>query len=291
MVAMVVKIVLLTLIVCDNCFFNRKRTQTSDLANTWDMIASFQVAPPKLFNFSRPNEWTKWIRRFERYKSASGLEKKSVETKVDTLIYTMGAEVDDIFQSFGLSDDDKKKYKTVKAKFESHFVKRRNVIYERAMFNKRKQEEGETVDSFITSLYSLTEHCGYGVLREEMIRDRIVIGIRDAALSLKLQLMEKLTLDQALTKVREAEAIKSQQPLLRSDVKDTKSGTTANMSAVHKRGPGNKGGTHNPILNRSVSDVADLLHTIDSIVLQKMWYTTSVQKVVILRPCASQTKE
>ena len=78
------------------------------------------------------------------------------------------------------------------------------------MFNKRKQEEGETVDTFITSLYSLSEHCEYGALREEMIRDRIVVGIRDAALSLKLQLMETLTLDKALTKVREAEAIKSQ---------------------------------------------------------------------------------
>ena len=160
-----------------------------------------------------------------------------------TLIYTVEAKADDIFQLFSLSDDDKM-YETVKAKFESHFVKRRNVIYERAMFNKRKQEEGETVDSFITSLYSLSEHCGYGFLREEMIRDRIVVGIRDAALSLKLQLIEKLTLDQALTKVQEAEAIRSQQPLLRSDVKDTKSGTTANVSAVHKRGPGNKGGAH-----------------------------------------------
>ena len=48
------------------------------------------------------------------------------------------------------------------------------------------------MDTFITSLYSLSEHCDYGALREEMIRDRIVVGIRDAALLLKLQLMETL---------------------------------------------------------------------------------------------------
>ena len=88
----------------------------------------------------------------------------------------MRAEADENFQSFDLSDKDKKKYATVKAKFESYFVKRRNVIYERAMFNKCKQEEGETVDTFITSLYLLPEHCEYGALREEMIRDRIVVG-------------------------------------------------------------------------------------------------------------------
>ena len=109
-----------------------------------------------------------WIWRFEHYKSASGLE-KSPEAQVNTLIYTMGAEADDIFQSFDLSDEDKKKYTAVKAKFDAHFVKCRNVVYECAMFNKRKQQEGETVDEFITSLYSLSEYCEYGALREEMI--------------------------------------------------------------------------------------------------------------------------
>ena len=121
------------------------------------MAATYQVAPPESFNFSRPTEWTKWIRRFERFRTSAGLQKKSEEAQVNTLIYTMGAEADDIFQSFGLSEEDKKNYETVKSKFDSHFVKRRNVIYERAKFNQRKQEEGENVDVFITALYSLAE--------------------------------------------------------------------------------------------------------------------------------------
>ena len=45
---------------------------------------------------------------------------------------------DDILQSFNLSDGDPKKYKTVKDKFDAHFVKRRDTIYERAKFNQRK---------------------------------------------------------------------------------------------------------------------------------------------------------
>ena len=64
---------------------------------------------------------------------------------MNTLIYSMGNEADDILRSFGLSEDSKK-YDTVVAKFESHFVKRRNVIFEWAKFNMRKQEEGEAVD-------------------------------------------------------------------------------------------------------------------------------------------------
>ena len=192
------------------------------------MAATFTVAPPEPFNFKCPSEWTKWIRRFERFKSASGLEEKSEERQVNALLYTMGETADDIFQWFGLSDDDKKVYKTVKERFDSHFVKRKNVIYERAMFNRRKQEDGETVDTFITSLYSLSEHCNYGALREEMIRDRLVVGIRDSAVSLKLQMNKKLTLDEAVKLVREAETIKKQQPLLRSELQKE----SINSSAV-----------------------------------------------------------
>ena len=40
----------------------------------------------------------------------------------------------------------------------------------------RKQEEGESVDTFIISLYSLAEHCNYGQLKDELIWDRIVVG-------------------------------------------------------------------------------------------------------------------
>jgi hypothetical protein len=157
----------------------------------------------------------KWIRRFERFRIASGLASRDDEAQVNTLIYAMGDEADDILRSFTLSEEDRKNYATVKAKFDSHFVQRRNVIFERAKFNRRKQEEGESVDAFITSLYALAEHCGYGDLHNEMIRDRIVVGIHNSALSEKLQLDSGLTLDTAVTQVRQSEAIKQQQPLLK----------------------------------------------------------------------------
>ena len=38
---------------------------------------------------------------------------------------------------------------------------------------------GETTDSFITALYGLAEHCQYKALHDEMIRDHIIVGIRD----------------------------------------------------------------------------------------------------------------
>ena len=92
---------------------------------------------------------------------------------------------------------------------------RKNVILECARFNRRAQEDDESVEQFITSLYSLSEDCQYAELKEEMIRDRIVVGIRDTGLSERLQMDKALTLDKAKKLVRQREAVKEQQHVLK----------------------------------------------------------------------------
>ena len=139
---------------------------------------------------------------------ASGLEEKDEEVQVHTLSYAMGTmpTISSARFDYPLLRD------TVKAKFDAHFVKRRNVIYERVKFNLRRLGDGESVDSFITALYGLAEYCGYGNLHDEMIRDGIVVGIRDSSLAEKLQLNSELTLTKAVTLVRQVEAVKQQHP-------------------------------------------------------------------------------
>ena len=200
-------------------------------------MASYQVAPPSGFNFANPEEWPKWIRRFQRFRQASGLSQKSSENQVNTLVYTMGDAADDILSSFGLSEEDKKKFDTVVAMFEGHFVKKRNVIFERAKFNQRKQEEGESADEFITDLYCLSEYCNYGDLRDEMIRDRIVVGIRDANLSEKLQLVADLSLEKAITAARQKESVHRQQKVVRANAE---SQFSPKIDAIHTAKNGKK---------------------------------------------------
>ena len=146
---------------------------------------------------------------------ASGLQSQAEETQVNALIYCMGDEAEVILGSFELSEGDTKQYQTVRSKFDAHFIPRRNIIYERAKFTSCKQKEGEPVDTFIMALHTLFEHCGYGALRNEMIRDWIVVGIRNTNLSEKLQLVPDLTLEQATMQVLQAEVVKLQQPALR----------------------------------------------------------------------------
>ena len=66
-----------------------------------------------------------------------------------------------------------------KARFDQHFVKKHNVIFERVKFNRRVQGEDETADSFIADLNCL-EHCNYGALHDELIRDKTVVGPQGA---------------------------------------------------------------------------------------------------------------
>jgi len=60
-------------------------------------MASYQIPVLERFNFTKPEEWPKWIRRFERFRQASGLSEKSEENQVNMLVYSMGDKADDIF--------------------------------------------------------------------------------------------------------------------------------------------------------------------------------------------------
>lgn len=88
-----------------------------------------------------------------------------------------GDDVEDILNALPLVDAQKKSYDAVTAFFTAHCVTKRNVLFDRVRFNQRCQEPGESVESFITAVHWLAEYCQFCALRDELIRDRIVVGI------------------------------------------------------------------------------------------------------------------
>ncbi|UYV68484.1 hypothetical protein LAZ67_5004449, partial [Cordylochernes scorpioides] len=171
-----------------------------------------RIQPPETFDFSTPNEWPKWRKRFERYLVVSGMKKKEEADKIDLFMYLMGDRADDIFRTFKFEkEEETTKFDSVLKAFDSHFCVRKNIIYERAKFNSRIQEDREPVDEFITSLYKLADSCEFEGLHEQLIRDRIVVGVRDKALSERMQLDSELTLEKAVKMVRQQEAVRQQQ--------------------------------------------------------------------------------
>ena len=109
----------------------------------------------------------------------------------------MGEGSDSVLSSTDITAEERKVYKTVMEKLDAFFKGRRNVIFERATFNRRIQQQGETAEQFIMELYRLVEKCEYGDMKDEMIRDRLVVGISDTQISQQLQLDARLTLEKA----------------------------------------------------------------------------------------------
>ncbi|GBL89202.1 hypothetical protein AVEN_255307-1 [Araneus ventricosus] len=195
---------------------------------------AYQIPGPEVFSFqSEDEDWSKWIARSERFRTASGLINKPEAEQVNSLLYLMGSQSEEIFRTFNLKKTEVDSYEVVKAKFERYFIPTRNVrvysgtpgwvgrcyffrtlttgkvtsptptrgtridsvIYDRYKFNMRMQEEDEAVENFITSLHNLAQNCKFPPsFGDEAIRDRIVCSIRDKRVSEKLQLEADLTL-------------------------------------------------------------------------------------------------
>src|SRR5207249_228345 len=114
---------------------------------------------------------------YNRYRNISGLSLRDQDSQVDALLYTMGSGAEDLLAKLQMTPAELSSYSTVEKKLTEHFVPKNNVIYERFLFNRRVQQPGESVDTFITDLFKLAETCEFAQLKDDLIRDRIVVGL------------------------------------------------------------------------------------------------------------------
>ena len=96
------------------------------------------------------------------------------------------------------NDEEKTNIAKVLDFLEKYFIGETIKTYERYLFNKREQESGESFDAYLTNLRSLVKTCNFGELKDNLIRDRIVIGIKDNSIRKKLPAEGKLTLDKCI---------------------------------------------------------------------------------------------
>ena len=138
---------------------------------------------------------------------------------VHIILYCLGADTEDILLTTNITTEHRKKYQKVLEKFDKLFAVRRNVIFERARFNKSTDQQGESVEDYITVLRQLSGSCKCRNLKEEMIQDCFVVGIRDKSLSECLQIESELTLKKVKKLIRQSEAVQQQQGIFKSSNK------------------------------------------------------------------------
>jgi len=200
-----------------------------------------KLSPPDRFDFSKPLDWPDWKQNFLRFRLTRKLHKEDGDVQVSALIYTMGREAEHVYKSLTLEEGDEAKFDALLAKFDGHFVPKRNTIHEQARVLQKESKGRESVELFVRSLYELAEHCDFGTICDQQIQDRVVIGISDKTVLQKLQLKSDLTLETAIQIARQSELVKSQVTDQRSSVPKDLDEVHTKKKSVHPRGRKVKG--------------------------------------------------
>lgn len=172
-------------------------------------METFKCPPPLKFEGNMGENFRKFKQMFEIFMMASGKQKESDEVKIAIFLNMIGEEGLDVFNNFKMSDEDKKKFNKVIDQFESYMNPKKNILYERFLFYNRSQEEAEPIDNFIQDVRKLMKSCEFkACCSEDILRDRIVLGIRDKKLQECLISEENLQLQKTIEKCRASEVTK-----------------------------------------------------------------------------------
>ena len=120
--------------------------------------------------------------------------------------------------------EDRGKLSKILELLKKYYLDNENVICERSKFYQRQQEEGEPVESFIPDLRSLAQTCEFSQdgndFSEQMIRDRLVCGIRSDTVPQRLlakgkpKLMISMCVKELRSVASTSEQVKQMQPKL-----------------------------------------------------------------------------
>ena len=73
-------------------------------------ITSIQLKPHETFDFKQPDNWIRWTRRFEQFRTASGLDSDADTKQISTLLCCLGEEAEDVLASTNISSDHRKRF-------------------------------------------------------------------------------------------------------------------------------------------------------------------------------------
>ena len=159
---------------------------------------------------------TNW-EQLQDYELGTGLEHRPEPVRLATLRSVMGKDCLEIFLNLELTPEERASVTSSLKALEAYFKPKTNVVYERFMFNSATQSSEEGIDEFVNRLRKMASSCKYGALTDEMIRDRIVIGVRDKASKLRLLKEDELDLNKALSICRSNEAASKQLKFMKQE--------------------------------------------------------------------------
>lgn len=176
--------------------------------------------------------WLQFKEDWQIYAVATGCMEKSTEIQAATLLHCVGKETREILRNTEVSSEEMKDSVHIIKKLDDYFIPKTNKSIERHRFNNRVQMPGENFDSFIGDLRKLAKNCDFGGMKEELLTDRIVCGIRESKVKNRLLQETELTLEKAIIICKSAE-------ITESHLKEFTHKNQAEIGAINKTSPRN----------------------------------------------------
>ena len=183
-----------------------------------------QIAPPKYLDLKHSGEiaenWKLWKEKYNNYFVISRLDRETPEFQLAMFKHTIGDDALKVIKTFNYAEgENSSDWRVVMGKMEKHCIGEVNEIYERYCFNMRDKLPTESVDSFVAELRNLAKTCNFcDCLRDSLIRDRIVLGIKNEQTTKKLLRMRDLTLNRCIDVCRSEEVAELQMKSLSGPV-------------------------------------------------------------------------
>ena len=106
------------------------------------------IPPPKALDLTEgvaKNNWKVWKKAWSNYEIATAVVKKPEPVRITSLLAVIGKEANKVYEAFTWGHVDSNKIANVLKKFDEYCEPKHNVIYNRFLFNSRKQEAGEGI--------------------------------------------------------------------------------------------------------------------------------------------------
>ena len=166
---------------------------------------------PKLdLDVDRGTDFLAWMKQWNAYRTLSALAAEPAVTQVHALNLCMSRDTLNIMDNLGLTNEQKADQAEIIAGLRRHVEGRINETVERRSLRQRKQQAGETFDTYLVSLRELAKTCNFcnDNCLQKSLRDQVVKGLKDADTVKDLLKQRNLILDIAITTCQAMEAAK-----------------------------------------------------------------------------------
>ena len=151
----------------------------------------------KLDEYNETEDWRHYIERVNHFFEANKITDPDKRRSI--FLVCVGRKTYKLVRSLVAREYPKDKCDEDLAKpLQDHFMPKPSAIVQQFKFNTRSQQPGETIAMFLAELRHLSKLCEFGITLDEMLRDRLVCGVRDIRIQRRLLAEPKLTLKRAL---------------------------------------------------------------------------------------------